>query len=385
MEQRGEEPLKKQGPYNILDHGLSRRTLLQSSAALLSIPFVAKATRAWAQEKLAGSGEVVVFSYGGSYTKAIRERVYDPFTKATGIDVIDVVADIAEPQVRTMTSAGRIDWDLVLIDGQNYPSLHESGTFMPIDYGLWDEEALKGVPDASRREDAVVAFGSTTLLAYDERSFPKGGPKNWADFWNVDGFPGPRGLSSVARHMVLALAADGVPNSERWPLTDAKIDRALKKLDEIKPHVAKWWKAGGEPIQSLLNGEFAMTSCYDGRAVSAIRQGAPIRMVWSGANLVYVYWAVLKGGPNNENAQKLVAFLNRAQNAAGFTLATNLTGPNVNQLQHLPTDLVPLLSIEPKNASQVVVQDDAWLGSKRPDGKTNAEHVQERWLAWRAQ
>nr|WP_255626595.1 ABC transporter substrate-binding protein [Phyllobacterium sp. KW56] len=349
------------------------------------MPLIAKATSVWAQEKLAGSGEVVVFSYGGSYSKGIRERVYDPFTKATGINVIDVVADIAEPQVRAMTSAGRIDWDLALIDGQNYPAMHDAGMFMPIDYRLWDDEALKGVPDVARRQDAVVAFGSTTLLAYDERALPKGGPKNWADFWNADEFPGPRGLSSVARHMVLALAADGMPNADRWPLTDDKVDRALKKLDEIRPHITKWWKAGGEPVQALLNGEFVMTSCYDGRAISAIRQGAPIRMVWSGANLVYVYWTVLKGGPNNENAQKLVAFLNRAQNAAGFTLATNLTGPNVNQLQHLPGDLVPLLSITPENASQVVVQDDTWLGAKRPDGKTNADHIQERWLAWRAQ
>lgn len=374
--------MKKQDQPN---RGLNRRALLQSTAVLLSAPLVARANKAWAQEKLAGSGEVVAFSYGGSYTKGVREHVYDPFTQATGIKVIDVVADIAEPQVQAMASAGRIDWDLALIDGQNYSELHEAGTFTPIDYSLWDDEALKGVPADARREDSVVAFGSTTLLAFDERAFPKGGPKNWVDFWNVGDFPGPRGLSSVARHMVLALAADGVAGSERWPLTDDKIDRALEKLDQIKPHITKWWKAGGEPVQALLNGEFVMSSCYDGRAISAIRQGAPIRMVWDGANRVYTHWAVLKGGPNSGNAQKLLAFINRARNAAGFTLGTNLSGPNVNQLKYLPADLVPLLGIEPKNASQVVVQDDMWLGSKRPDGKTNAEHVQERWLAWRAQ
>jgi len=368
-----------------LQRGQTRRSFVESAAALLSVPFVARATAAWAQERLAGSGEVVVFSYGGSYTQAVRKYVYEPFTKATGIAVIDVTADIAEPQVRAMTRAGRVDWDVALIDGQNYPTMHDAGLFQSIDYGLWDDEALKGAPQSARLSDAVVAFRSTTLLAYDERSFPKGGPQNWVDFWNVEAFPGPRGLSSVARHMVLALAADGVPNSDRWPLTDDKIERALKKLSEIKPHVAKWWTAGGEPVQALINREFVMTSCYDGRALSAIRQGAPIRMVWSGGNLVYVYWTVLKGGPSSGNAQKLVAFLNRAENAAAFTMGTNLTGPNVNQLQHLPADLVPLLSITEDNASQLVAQDDAWLAAKRPDGKTNVDHLQERWLAWRAQ
>lgn len=39
--------------------GLSRRSPLQSMVALLRVLFVAKATAAWAQDKLAGSGEVV--------------------------------------------------------------------------------------------------------------------------------------------------------------------------------------------------------------------------------------------------------------------------------------------------------------------------------------
>jgi len=83
--------------------GQSRRSMLQSAAVLLSAPFVAKATGAWAQEKLAGSGEVVVFSYGGSFTEGIRRYVYEPFTKATGIKVVDVVADLAEPQSKRCT------------------------------------------------------------------------------------------------------------------------------------------------------------------------------------------------------------------------------------------------------------------------------------------
>lgn len=82
-------------------NGLSRRLVLQSSATLLSLPFVAETTKAWAQEKLAGSGEVVVFSYGGSFTEGVRRSVYEPFTQATGIKVVDVVADLAEPRPST--------------------------------------------------------------------------------------------------------------------------------------------------------------------------------------------------------------------------------------------------------------------------------------------
>ncbi|WP_404294928.1 ABC transporter substrate-binding protein (plasmid) [Microvirga sp. RSM25] len=366
--------------------GLSRRTLLRAATAAMAIPAVAWATTGFAQDKLSGKGEVVVYSPGGSLTQALRKSVFEPFTKATGITVVDVTADFAEPQVKAMNQAGRVDWDTAFVQAQNYPDMHAAGMFVPIDYSLWDDESLKGVPEANRLNDAVVLYGSAMLLAYDERVFGANGPKSWADFWDVKAYPGPRGLyAPAAKHnLEFALMADGVAKSEIWPLTDDKIDRALKKLDEIKPHVTKWWTAGGEAPQLLLNREFVMTNAFDGRVIAAINQGAKIRMVWEGAHVNYTYWTVLKGGPNNANAQKLIAFINKATVAAGFTQASGYPGPNRNQLEHLPSHLVPLLSISPENASKIVIEDSAWLAAKRPDGKTNLDHIQERWLAWRA-
>jgi len=363
---------------------LGRRDVLHAAAAAaLGMPLIG--TRAFGQDKLSGSGEVVVFSYGGSYTKAMRKNVYEPFTKATGIAVVDVTADSAEPQVKAMKQGGRVDWDVAVIDVQYFNPMREAGMFVPIDYSIWDDESLKGVPQEARFSDGVVAYQNAVVLVYDERAFPSGGPKDWVDFWNLKAFPGPRGLAAKPTHLTFPLVADGVPESQIWPLTDDKLDRAFRKLDEIKPNVAKWWSAGGEPIQALLNKEFAVTTCFDGRAVQAIRHGASLRIVWNQGQIGGSYYTILRGGPNSGNAQKFLAYVNRAQIAANYTLETNLVSPNSNQLQHLPANIIPLLSINPENKSQLTPLDGAWLSSRRTDGKTNFEHVQERWLAWRAQ
>ncbi|MDH2356506.1 ABC transporter substrate-binding protein [Bradyrhizobium sp. SSUT112] len=366
--------------------GLSRRSLLKSTVALLSVPFVAEATCAWAREKLAGTGEVVVFSWGGSFTDGVRRYVYEPFTKATGIKVADVVADLAEPQVKAMHEVGRVDWDIAYVAPMNYPEMHERGMFVPIDYSFWDQESLEGTPPHTRLEDAIVIDQSAYVLAYDERAFPKSGPQNWADFWDVKKFPGPRGLFASAGkcNIQFALLAAGVAHKDIWPLTDDKVDRAFAKLNEIRPHITKWWSAGGEVPQLLINREYATSSIYDGRAVAAIHQGAPIKIVWEGAYIGPDYAAILKGGPNTANAQKLIAFLNRAQIAAGWTQGTGYPGPNTHQLKYLPADLISQVSVNPENASKCILEDSAWLVAKRPDSKTNADHIQERWLAWRA-
>ncbi|MDI3567438.1 extracellular solute-binding protein [Bradyrhizobium sp. Arg816] len=258
--------------------GLSRRSLLQSTAALLSVPFVVKSTMASAQDKLAGSGEVVYFSFGGSFTEEIRRYVFDPFTKATGIKVVDVTGGHADASIKAMNKAGRIGWDMTSL-GPAYPDMSEAGMFAPIEYALWDAESVEGLPPQARRKDATIAYSYSMVLAYDQRAFPNGGPKNWADLWNVNNFPGPRGLYATEAkfNYVAALLAAGLASKDIWPLTGDKLDHAFDKLSEIKPHVAKWWAAGGEAPQLLINGEYAATGMYDGRAISAMGKGVPIK------------------------------------------------------------------------------------------------------------
>ena len=66
-------------------------------------------------------------------------------------------------------------------------------------------------------------------------------PSPGADYWKRGrSFPGNRGAySDVARMAPFALLADGVPKDKLYPLD---VDRAFKKLDELKPHVKVWWK-----------------------------------------------------------------------------------------------------------------------------------------------
>ena len=62
-------------------------------------------------------GEVVVCTWGGTYTEAQRKFFFDPFEKETGIRVRTVgVPDIAK--IRAMVQARAVEWDLVDAEGQ---------------------------------------------------------------------------------------------------------------------------------------------------------------------------------------------------------------------------------------------------------------------------
>src|SRR5205823_2462578 len=79
-------------------------------------------------------------------------------------------------------------------------------------------------------------------------------PKSWADWWDVKKFPGARSMRDhPVDNLEFALIADGVAMDKLYPLD---VDRAFKKLDQIKPHVNVWWSTGQQPAQLLLDKQF---------------------------------------------------------------------------------------------------------------------------------
>src|SRR5262245_18412208 len=73
---------------------------------------------AGAQAPLLASAEVTlrVMSFGGSYQDAQRKAQFEPFTKATGIQIVEFswFADIGK--VRAMVEAGNVTTDVILGD-----------------------------------------------------------------------------------------------------------------------------------------------------------------------------------------------------------------------------------------------------------------------------
>ena len=94
--------------------GIGRRDFVGRAigAAAAAAGFAAAPRRARGQ-----GGEVVVCTWGGTYTEAQRKFFFDPFERETGIRVRTVgVPDIAK--IRAMVQARAVEWDLVDAEGQ---------------------------------------------------------------------------------------------------------------------------------------------------------------------------------------------------------------------------------------------------------------------------
>jgi len=336
-------------------------------------------------------GEVTVMSWGGAYTKSQVEAYHKPFTAETGIAVNSVDADNPATPIKAQVEAGNVSVDVADVEFSDAVRLCDEGLLEEIDHSMLPP-APDGTPaaedfiDGALQDCAVANIVWSTVYAYNSENVD-GTPTSIADFFDLETFPGKRGLRKSAKATLeMALMADGVPSGDVYELleTDEGIDRAFAKLDSIKDEIV-WWEAGAQPPQLLADGEVVMSTAYNGRIFNAaVAEGQPLEVVWDGQILDFDLFVVPKGAPNLEEAMKFIAFSTDTQRLAdqaswiSYGPARKSSGAMVGLYSDGKTEMAPHMPTAAQNLTNALVNNfEFWVDM---DAELN-----ERFNAWLAQ
>ncbi len=322
------------------------------------------------------SADVTVISFGGASQKAQDKAYYAPFAKASGVKVVPGEYNGEQAKIKAMVEAGNVSWDVVEVESPELVRGCEEGLFEKLDYSKVGNKA--DFLPAAVSECGVGLFVWSTALAYNADKL-KEAPKSWADFWNVEQFPGKRGLRKGAKFTLeFALLADGVPTGEVYKVlgTKAGVDRAFAKLDQLKPHI-QWWEAGAQPPQLLASGDLVMSAAYNGRISAAQKEGKNLQVVWNGSIYDVDSWVILKGSPNKDDAYKFIRFASQPENQGVFS----------GEIAYGPTNLKAVAGIDPKVAAGLPTAEQNLKGAMATDTEFWVEHgedLEQRFNAWAA-
>ena len=322
--------------------------------------------------------DLTVVSWGGNYQDAQKKIYFEPFAKESGKPLLDESWDGGYGVLQAKVKAGAPNWDAVQVETEELALGCADGIYEKIDWSkLGGKEAF--LP-AAVNDCGVGAIVWSTGIAYDGDKL-KDGPKSWADFWDVEKFPGKRGLRKGAKYALeFALMADGVPAADVYKTlgTPEGVDRAFKKLDAIKPHMV-WWEAGAQPLQLLSSGEVAMTSAYNGRITGINRtEGKHFGFVFPGSIYAIDSWVILKDSPNKDAAMDFIAFASKPENQSKLPEYIAYGLPNLEAAKAVPEKLQAELPTTPSNLEGAIPLDaDFWTD--------NGEELTERFNAWLAQ
>ena len=309
----------------------------------------------------ASADEVTIASWGGAYQAAQSKALFGPVAEALGITIKEETYK-GVGQVRTRVAAESVPWDIIDTGSGGAARGCVEGFLVPLDYNMIDTSDF--VPD-THLSCCVGTIVFATVMAWNTDTYGDDGPQSWADFWDVEKFPGTRAIRNKMHGMLEpALMADGVPPEEVYKVLDSEggIKRALDKIRELKPHVAVWWSSGAQHAQLMKDGEVDMTTGWNGRFDVAIADGAKASYTYSQGLQDYDCFGIPKGAPNPDLAMKVIAEMSKAEYQANIPqyITYGPTNSKAYETGKIDDALSMNLPSHPDNASKLLAVNQEW-------------------------
>jgi spermidine/putrescine transport system substrate-binding protein len=304
--------------YDAYQNGkISRRQFLTylgfagASIGLVGSPFGGLVQKAWAATSIRFDG------WGGNVSEAFREFAFKPFTKATGIEVIDgEFGDMNSYLTRVKASYP---------PGGEFNIAHLSAVF---DYARYTDLGFSSVLDESKipnlknvmpamikplREitkgtlSAVPYDLGQTGIAYNTKHITKEKAEKLGAslLWDKDlkGKLGSWGGDFRTNMWYAALQTGQSPNN----MTDLKAIWAA--LREQRGLIKKYWASGAELMSLLANEEIYATVAWSGRVAALQQEGHPIGYLSPKGTYSWMEYLFVLKGTDMETAAKLLDFM----------------------------------------------------------------------------
>ena len=322
---------------------------------------------------VASAEPITVVSWGGSYGDAQDNALFNDASKNTGIE-LNRESGASMSKACLQVESGAVTWDLVVTGSGGAASAAAKGCLEKIDYSVVDVSDFYPnlYTDYCVGSDVFATVMSWNTEKYGEPG-SEGAPKTWADFWDVEKYPGTRAYraNNVDGALEPALMADGVPPEEVYEVLATKegMQRAIDKIRELKPHIAVFWESGAMQAQLMKDAEVDMTTGWNGRFDNAKKDGATVGYTFNQALLDYDCFAMPKGAPNKDVAMKFLAEVSKPEYQANlpFHITYGPTNKKAYEITTAPKELIEALPSHPKNVPMMLPVSLDWYAQHRTE------------------
>ncbi|WP_377830658.1 ABC transporter substrate-binding protein [Bradyrhizobium lupini] len=314
----------------------------------------------------------------GAFQQVQRKVLFEPFSKATRINITEDEYDYSASKIRAMVQTKTVSWDVAFVTAGAAIQLCADGVIETLDWKTLGLDRAKFM-GADKNDCGLPDSTSATVVTYDKDKLPNG-PKTIADLFDLQKYPGKRGLwKGAAINLEWALIADGVAIKDVYKVlnTLAGVDRAFKKLDTIKRDVV-WWETGAQPPQLLADAQVIMTAAYNGRIYDAVKNsGKHFEIMWDAAVLNGDSWVIPKGTSRLDQAYKFIAFAGSPRAQADVMNLTAYGPANKDAIALIDPAVLPNLPNAPDHIDNAVLQDPVFWSEKN-------DELRQRFNAWLA-
>jgi putative spermidine/putrescine transport system substrate-binding protein len=327
------------------------------------------------EEPTRWAGRVLrVAGWGAEIQDALRTMVWEPFGRATGCTVQELITDYN--QLRAGVARGEPYADALVVDAEFAVTALEAGIAQALPAGTGDGADLVNGTPAGATPQSVPAYAYAMVSAYRREAIEDVlvPPATWTEWWDATAFPGNRTLyKGPLGTFEFALLSDGVPREALYPLDGA---RAIERLKQISGRIVdRWWESGLQPVSWLSRGRADFGSAWHYRVLAGQDDGQPVELVWDEGLLLTDHWLVPVESPNADVAVDFLRYATAPEVQAALGRAVGLGPVAAGAFERLDPLFATSLPTHPDNLPRLVPQDVAWWADHRGE-------AEERFNSW---
>jgi putative spermidine/putrescine transport system substrate-binding protein len=366
---------------SITGRSLSRRRLLKTLGTGIAAVGVGAPDAARAQQTGGAgrrvTGNMVLATWGGRYSKAMKDFFLTPFSQESGVtaQTVDAPGGFV-PMLQAQAKASNVTWDLVDVGEADSLFLLDNGLVQPLPADV--KADLVAAVGAQHVADHGISFAAFGWVIAANRKTAKRIPTTPAEFFDVQNVPGRRTMygEDQLTAVLYALQADGVARNQLYP---PDLDRAYRKLDQIKKSVAVWWRTGDQSQQVFRDQEVDMGLMWDGRAAGVINQGVDLALSFEGTPISRDLLVVPTNAPNAAAAFEFLRWYATHPVEGGKWIREMGYGvANPKAYEHVPQEIAQRSAYYPPNFAKGFLVDTRWQSQRRSE-------LVKRWTQWLSQ
>jgi spermidine/putrescine transport system substrate-binding protein len=290
--------------------GMDRRTFLGLTAAAAASAGI---TARWSGPALAAVTEVRFDGWGGVVQEAIDKYAFQPYTKKTGLKVVQGTFGDENEIITKVKTSSPGDFQIIHSSGVEYYKKY-------VDGGWVSEINEANIPNMvnvmtamiepfrklTPKLSAVPYDYGTTGIAYNTKVIPEAEAKEKGVNLLIDKkYAGKIGGYQEMNTRVWY----GALQSGQNPNDIKDIEAVWAKVREARDMTKKYWGSGAELMDLLSKEEIVVTDAWSGRIAALQQQGHPIGYLDPKGSYAWMEdMLVLKGSPMAE-CEELINFM----------------------------------------------------------------------------
>jgi putative spermidine/putrescine transport system substrate-binding protein len=309
------------------------------------------------------------FSYAGNggTSQAPQDKIFSDFAAIVGASY----APDGPPTtaaVQAQVDSGNVTWDIV--DAPEVDLAQGCGTvYQKIDYSKIDVSKLS--PLVEKQECGVPLNASPWTFAYNKDAFTTA-PTSWADFFDLEKFPGKRAIYAGFPMQQIEAAMMGA-GADPDALTPPDVNEGYKELDKIKDDLI-FYAAGSDSQEMMASNQIAACICWSGRVYTEIQNGSNWGLVPTANPVLRMdYWGIPIGSKNTDVAYAAINYMLGADQQAYWQEQTAYPAMNVDSKPEL-SDAAKAVDVFAPPFEPVTIDVQWWAD--------NLSDQMDKWTTW---